>query len=92
MENLKDQLESQNFRINDLDAETKLLKSGRDEFKKLYDSKIKKIDELRNEIQKLKDLKAQEAMTANLSKLNKFDLEKPFIHHLIYLQEKLESH
>ena len=43
LENLKDQLENQNLKINDLDAQNKLLKSRRDEFRKLYDTKIKKM-------------------------------------------------
>ena len=56
-----------------------MLKSGRDEIKKLYGLKVKENNKLENEIQKLKDLKAQEAMTVNLSKLNKFDKKELFI-------------
>ena len=37
LENLNDQLKNKDLRINNLDVQNKILESGRDEFKKLYD-------------------------------------------------------
>ena len=51
------------MKIDDLRAQNKLLESGRDEFKKLYDLEVKKNNEKKNEIQELLNLKIQKTIT-----------------------------
>ena len=58
--NKKEQeLQNNTIEINDLKRQKKLLKEGLDNFKKINESKTKENDELRDEINKLKEAKIQ---------------------------------